>query len=146
MKNIWWFENNCACVSRDMTPDWSPPNNFICLCFYSAVDQSQASRRGHVTCCGPMGGRGSWLPRPPTPASTHQTPNADWHGLTPLLADLGLTTAERGSHVHMRSPPEELHLASRLVLFLGDFSCLSWASITCNWAEILICWSYALLQ
>ena len=26
--------------------------------------------------------------------------------------------------------------------FLGDFSCLSWAFITCNWAEILICWSH----
>ena len=25
--------------------------------------------------------------------------------------------------------------------FLGDFSCLSWASIMCNQAEILICWS-----
>ena len=30
--------------------------------------------------------------------------------------------------------------------FLGDFSCLSWASIMCNQAEILICWSLTLLQ
>ena len=35
---------------------------------------------------------------------------------------------------HMRSPPEELHLASG-VTFLGDFTCLSWAFITCNWAK-----------
>ena len=47
---------------------------------------------------------------------------------------------------HMRSPPEEPHLAWVDVLFLGDFSCLSWASITCNWAEILICWCQSLRE
>ena len=26
----------------------------------------------------------------------------------------------------------------RSCIFLGDFSCLSWASITCKWAEIII--------
>ena len=42
---------------------------------------------------------------------------------------------------HIRSPPKEPHLAWVDVIFLGDFSCLSWASIMCNQAEILICWS-----
>ena len=28
-------------------------------------------------------------------------------------------------NIYMRSPPEEPHLAVRLVFFLGDFSCLS---------------------
>ena len=34
---------------------------------------------------------------------------------------------------YVRSYPEKQHLAWWLVTFLGDFSCLSWASITCNW-------------
>ena len=38
------------------------------------------------------------------------------------------------------------HLAWVDVIFLGDFSCLSWASIICNQAEILICWSMTLLS
>ena len=33
---------------------------------------------------------------------------------------------------YMRSHPEKQHLAWLLVTFLGDFSCLSWAPITCN--------------
>ena len=47
---------------------------------------------------------------------------------------------------YMRSTPKEPHLALWLVTFLGDFSCLSWASIMCNRAEILICWSLTLLE
>ena len=47
---------------------------------------------------------------------------------------------------YLRSPPEELHLAWVDVIFLGDFSCLSWASIMCNQAEILICWCQSLRQ
>ena len=47
---------------------------------------------------------------------------------------------------HIRGPPEEPHLAWVDVIFLGDFSCLSWASIMCNQAEILICWSLTLLE
>ena len=33
-------------------------------------------------------------------------------------------------NLHIRSPPEEPHLAWVDVIFLGDFSCLSWASIS----------------
>ena len=37
-------------------------------------------------------------------------------------------------------PPEELHLAWRVVTFFGDFRHLSRAYFLCYWAEILICW------
>ena len=46
-------------------------------------------------------------------------------------------------YLHMRSLLEEPHLAVRLVtfsFFFCDFRHLSCASITCNWAAILICW------
>ena len=47
---------------------------------------------------------------------------------------------------YLRIHSENQHLAWRLDFFLGDFLCLSWASITCNWAEILICWSQSLRE
>ena len=42
--------------------------------------------------------------------------------------------------------PENQHLGWVRVTFLDDFSSLSWASIMCNQAEILICCSLSLLQ
>ena len=52
---------------------------------------------------------------------------------------------ERNSYI-WGVPPEELHLGWVDVTFLGDFSCLSWAPIICNQAEILICWCQTLGQ
>ena len=47
--------------------------------------------------------------------------------------------------VHMRSPPEEPHLAWRDVTF-SYFRHLSWAYFLCKWAKILICWCLTLLE
>ena len=59
------------------------------------------------------------------PPNIYQTPEGEYVTFTvkaPLVSQ------------HIRSPPEEPHLAWVDVTFLGDFSCLSWASIICNQA------------
>ena len=45
---------------------------------------------------------------------------------------------------YMRSPPDEPHLAWRVVIFYSDFRQLSLAYFLCYWAEILICWCQSL--
>ena len=61
-----------------------------------------------------------------------------------LLPELGWPWTILGKYFLIKY--EESHLAWVDVYFLGDFSYLSWASIKCNWAGILICWCQSLQE